>query len=413
MKILHLNLSDSRGGAARAAYRLHEGLRNADVDSSMLVQFKTGSDPEVMGPAGKLEKGMVLARDTLEPLMVNLRGGADTEFSSAWLPCSGISSRVNRYAPDIVQLHWVGGGMLRIEDLRALRKPLVWTLHDMWAFTGGCHYNEGCERFEGHCGLCPQLHNSGSNDLSNRIFARKKKSWRGVDMVAVAPSRWMAECAGKSALFNGRRVEVIPNGLDLEVYKPLNKLFAREVWNLPVDKKLILFGAINAGQDHRKGLDLLYKAIDRMKERWRDQVAVVVFGASDQDGVSDLSLPVHYVGNVHDDSSLALLYSTADVMVVSSRQDNLPNTAIESLACGTPLVAFDVGGMPDIVSHHQDGYLAQPYDTDDLAHGIESILSSEDVRFSMSGNARKKAVECFDVRVTAQRYIELYASLMK
>jgi len=413
MKILQVNTSDISGGAAIAAYRIHKGLQGGGINSRMLVQSKLSDDKTVIGPDNKIKKGFAKLRPTLDSAVKKIfAGGAKTIFSPAWLPFSDIPSRIKSIAPDIIHLHWICGGMLRIEELKQINKPIVWTLHDMWAFTGGCHYSDGCDRFQQDCGNCQQLNRSSKNDLSRSILRRKKKEWNGLDITIVTPSRWLAECAKESSLFKNRRVEVIHNGLDLNLYKPIDKIFARKIWDWPIDKKLILFGAMSATSDHRKGFDLLYEGLKQLAAKWSDKAELVVFGSSEPENPPDFGLPVHYLGRLHDDISLALLYAAADVMVTPSRQDNLPNTVVESLACGTPVVAFDIGGMPDMIESQINGYLANSFDTSDLAAGINWVLSDNSRHKELCIKAREKAVACFDIEKIARQYTELYREVL-
>ena len=413
MKSLLINTSDISGGAARAAYRIHKGLQGMGIDSKMLVQTKLSDDKTVMDPGNKLKKGLALLRPTFDSAFKNLfSGGSKTIFSPAWLPFSNIHSQIKSIAPDIVHLHWICGGMLRIEELKRIKKPIIWTFHDMWAFTGGCYYNAGCEQFQQDCGDCPQLNISSKNDLSWSILRRKKKAWAGLDITIVTPSNWLAKCAKNSSLFGGHRVEVIHNGLDLNLFKPINKTTARKIWDLPINKKLILFGAMDATSDYRKGFDLLYKGLKQLAAKWSNKAELVVFGASEPENPPDFALPVHYLGLLHDDVSLALLYSATDVMVVPSRQDNLSNTVVEPLSCGTPVVAYDVGGMPDIIDHKLNGYLAKPFDTSDLAAGINCVLSDENRHKELCIKAREKAMNCFDIKKVAGQYAELYREVL-
>ncbi len=413
MKILHLNTSDISGGAARAAYRIHKGLQGIDIDSKMLVQTKLSDDKTVIGPGNKVKKGLALLRPSLDSAFKNLfSGGSKTIFSSAWLPFSGIPSQIKSISPDIVHLHWICGGMLRIEDLKRINKPIIWTLHDMWAFTGGCHYSDGCVQFQQSCGNCPQLNRSAKNDLSRSVLKRKEKAWSKLDITIVTPSDWLAECAKESSLFGRHRVEVIHNGLDLNLFKPINKTTACEIWDLPINKKLILFGAMSATSDYKKGFDLLYDGLKQLSAQWSDKAELIVFGAREPESPPDFGLPVHYLGRLHDDVSLSLLYAAADVMVTPSRQDNLPNTVVESLSCGTPVVAFDIGGMPDMIDHQINGYLAKPFDTSDLAVGIGWVLSDENRHKELCIKAREKAVACFDIKKVAMHYADLYESIV-
>ncbi len=413
MKILQVNTSDISGGAARAAYRIHKGLQGSGgINSRMLVQDKLSDDKTVIGPDNKIKKGFAKLRPTLDSAVKKIfAGGSKTIFFPAWLPFSDIPSWIKSIAPDIIHLHWICGGMLRIENLKRINKPIIWTIHDMWAFTGGCHYSDGCDRFQQDCGNCPQLNRSGENDLSWSILRRKKKAWSRLDITIVTPSRWLAECAQKSSLFKDRRIEVIHNGLDLNLFKPIDTTTAREIWDLPIDKKLILFGAMSATSGHRKGFDLLHEGLQQLAVRWSGKAELVVFGSSEPENPPDFGLPVHYLGHLHDDVSLALLYAAADVMVTPSRQDNLPNTVVESLACGTPVVAFDIGGMPDMIEHHINGYLAKPFNTSDLAAGINRVLSDKNHHKELCINAREKAVACFDIKKVARQYESLYQEI--
>ncbi len=221
----------------------------------------------------------------------------------------------------------------------------------MWAFTGGCHCSNNCDRFQQDCGNCPQLNRMGENDLSRSILRRKKEAWNGLDITIVTPSNWLAECAKESSLFKNWRIEIIYNGLDLNLFKPINKITACEIWNLPINKKLILFGAMSATSDYNKGFDLLYKGLKQLAVKWSGKAELVVFGAGEPENTPDFGLPVHYLGRLHDDVSLALLYSAADVMVVPSRQEAFGQTASESLTCGTPVVSFGSTGLLDIVDN--------------------------------------------------------------
>jgi glycosyltransferase involved in cell wall biosynthesis len=413
MNILHVNTYDLSGGAARAAYRIHKGLQEIGISSKMLVQSKTSDDKTVIDPGNKLKRGLALLRPTLDFAFKKLfAGGSKTIFSPAWLPFSGILSQINSISPDIVHLHWICGGMLRIEELKRINKPIIWTLHDMWAFTGGCHYSDGCEGFRKDCGNCPQLNRGSKNDLSHSVLSRKKKAWNKLDITIVTPSNWLAESAKKSSLFSGHRIEVISNGLSVNLFKPINKTTACEIWNLPNNKKLILFGGMSAASDHRKGFDLLYEGLRQLSAKWSDRAELMVFGSSEPENLPDFGLPVHYLGQLHDDVSLALLYSVADIMVVPSRQDNLPNTVVESLACGTPAVVFDIGGMPDMIDHKVNGYLAKRFDTSDLAAGIDWVLSDDKRHKDLCIKAREKAVNCFDIETIAKQYAELYVSII-
>ena len=406
MDILNVSTNDISGGAAIAAYRVHKSLCETGINSKMLVQSKESDDKTVIGPSNKLKKGLALLRPTLDSAIIKLFGCASKSiFHAAWLPFSSILSHIDSMSPDIIHLHWVCKGMMRVETI-------VWTLHDMWAFTGGCHYNDGCERFQQACGSCPQLDRSGKYDLSHYVLKRKKKAFNQLHITIVTPSKWLAECAKTSSLFKGQRIEIIHNGLNLNLFKPVDKTQARRIWNLPINKKLILFGAMKATVDYRKGFDLIHEALKQLTDRWTGKAELVIFGSSEPENPPNLGLPVHYLGLLHDDVSLALIYSAADITVVPSRQDNLSNIVVESLACGTPAVAFDIGGMSDMIVHKVNGYLAKPFDTSDLASGIDWVISNDKRHKDLCIKARDKAVGCFDIEKTARKYAILYENVL-
>lgn len=409
MKILHLSTFDTAGGAARASYRIHQSLKNAGVDSQMLVQYKKGNDHTVSSFEDKVRARLKLSIDAL-PLMIY----PDRKhwFSLQWVPNS-IAKKVNQINPDIINLNWICNGYLSVETIAKLNKPLVWTLQDLWPFTGGCHYNYGCDRYEKDCGSCPQLNSHSHKDLSHRTWQRKAKAWKNLNLTIVAPSHWIAECAASSSLFQNSRIEVIPFGLDTTKYKPINKQVAREALNLPRDKQLVLFGAISATEDQRKGFHLLVPALKNSKiSEGQEKIELVVFGSQAPENPLDINCQVNYLGNFNDDFSLALAYSAADVMVVPSIQESFGQTASESLACGTPVVAFDATGLKDIVDHQQNGYLAQPFAIEDLARGIDWVLGDPARHQQLSQRARQKAEQEFAFSTQASRYLSLFTQLV-
>lgn len=407
---LLINTFDNLGGAARAAYRLHRGLLEHGINSRYFVCQKFSDDPMILSPSTKLEKVAAKFRYHIEglPLLI-YRNRQNVIFSPAWVP-GNFHSFINRTDADIIHLHWINGGFLQVETLKKIKKPIIWTLHDSWAFTGGCHLPLDCRKYETVCGCCPMLKSNKIKDISYRVFFRKQRSWKDIDLTIVTPSRWLADKARASALFNGRRIEIIPNGIDTRRYKPLGKKNARELLSLPQNKKLILFGAMNAFTDGNKGVHFLQKAILILSKRYpyKDDVEIVVFGASKPAGEQPFSLRTHYMDRLYDDISLSLLYASADVLVAPSIEENLPYTIMESLSCGTPCVAFKIGGIPDLIEHMGNGYLAAPFDPDDLAYGISWVLDNRDRYNDLCSHARKKILDEFDIRSVSKQYLELY-----
>lgn len=413
MKPLIVSLSN-RGGASGAAYRLHQGLQQLDCPSQMLVQTKFSDDSRVITSDKSYDKfiAKLQINERIDNLL--LRGysrRSNTIFSPQWFPDT-VGTKIQELDTDIINLHWICRGFLRIETLARLSCPLVWTFHDMWAFTGGCHYSGECDRYRESCGACPQLGSDCENDLSRWIWRRKAKAWKNLNLTIVAPSQWMANCARSSALFQNRRVEVIPNSLNTEIYKPLDRRIARSRLNLPENKQLVLFGAQDVG-DPRKGFSLLQAALqDLSRAGWSDRLELVIFGTVQSLQQFELGFKCHRLGKLNDDVSLALLYAAADVFVACSLQDNLPNTVVESFACGTPSVAFNIGGLPDIIDHQDNGYLAQPYESEDLARGIAWVIDRPERHQRLSNCARQKAEREFTMAVQARRYASLFAQLV-
>jgi glycosyltransferase involved in cell wall biosynthesis len=412
MKTLHVNRADNEGGAARGAIRLMEGLRLQGADARLYVQRKFADSPNVIGPPATFGKTIGFARRKLESVIVRLSSGkAQGLFSPAILP-DRLAAHVSALAPDIIHLHWVAR-MMRLETLRRISVPIVWTLHDSWPFTGGCFLPADCTRYRVSCGGCPILGSSQEDDLSRRVWQRKQKAWQGLNLTVVAPSRWMGACAQASSLFRGRRIEVIPNGLDVERYKPFDKRATRDFFALPQDKKLILFGAKDATRDRNKGFHLLVQALHELTgSDQRDNIEIIIFGSFER-YATDLGFKAHYLGWQRDDVSLARLYSAADVFVMPSIQENLPYTVMEAMACGTPCVAFNQGGVPDLIDHEQNGYLARPFDPADLARGIAWVMGNDKLHQELSMNARRKVERGFALKKVAEQHLALYREILK
>lgn len=401
LRVFHVNTSDLGGGAARAAYRIHHALRNHGVDSKMLVSNATAGDWTVQGPHGKVAKALSKARGPLAGIVTKfLKTGNPIVHSPAIVP-SRWSKRLNASDTDVVHLHWINGEMMSISDIGSLKIPVVWTLHDMWAFCGAEHYTEDYRWRDGYTPDNRPSYESGF-DLNRWTLARKRKHWKR-PMHIVTPSRWMAECAKQSVLMRNWPISVIPNALDTNIWQPVDKTLARQLLHLPPDVPLLLFGAMGGAQDPRKGFDLLQAALKHLRGQLPG-LELVVFGQLASQVSVDMGFPVHYTGHLHDDVSLRLLYSAADAMVIPSRQDNLPNTGVEAHACGTPVVAFDVCGLPDVVEHQKTGYLAKAFDTVDLANGLHWVLQNK----LLGQAARERAVQLWSSETVASQYMNLY-----
>jgi glycosyltransferase involved in cell wall biosynthesis len=420
IKPLLVNAYDPKGGAgaARAAYRLHQGLLKLGISSQLLVQDKKIDDPTVIEPSNNnIYRKIYKARTILDDIPVKLYRNRQRKptffFSPQWVP-DLVTSPINALNLDIINLHWICGGFIPLEALCKLNKPIVWTFHDMWAFTGGCYYSEGCDRYTKSCGTCPLLGSNNSWDLSRWVWTRKAKAWQHLKLTVVTPSQWLAECAKSSSLFENSDIKVIPNGLDIDIYKPSDRQTARHLLDLPQNKQLILFGAINSTSNKRKGFHLLQSALQTLSQSgWKDKIELLVFGASQPENPVDLGFKVHYLGKIHEQSKLALLYSAADVMVVPSIEEAFGQTASESLACATPVVSFDSTGLKDIVEHQKNGYRAKCFSYDDLANGIVWIIENEERYQKLCDRAREKAEQEFSLELIARRYLSLFETVCR
>nr|WP_193310282.1 glycosyltransferase family 4 protein [Halorubrum halophilum] len=406
IKPLLMNASDT-GGSATATKRIHRALRSIGVNSRMLVQEKSTSDRTISGPASKLETAWSLARPHVDMLPLRF-WRRKNGFAVNWLP-ERMNERIEEIDPDVVHLNWMGRGAMSIRSIGQIDRPVVWRFPDMHAMTGGCYYAAGCDGFEDRCGSCPQLDSDSDADLSRVNWLRKNRHWDDLDLTVVTPSTWLAEQAERSSLFSDHRIEVIPNALDINVYRPRDSSLGRELFGLPEDKRLVLFGAVDPVGDHRKGADLLQEALEDLSGEI-DDVELVIFGSEDPDDSPDFGFSTNYVGYLHDDPSLALLYSAADVMVVPSRYEGFGQTVSESMACGTPVVAFDATGPRDIVDHRETGWLAEPYDAVELGEGVQWVLASD--REGLASSARERAIGRYRQRDVGERYLDLYESVI-
>lgn len=409
MKIIHLNHTDISGGAARTAYRIHHALRDIDIDSTMWVDSSITGDWTVSSPKGKLRKAMTMVRPHLGRLVSCHLKTTNPILHSPSIISSVRVKCLNNSDANILHLHWVQAEMLSVADIGQLKKPVVWTLHDMWSFCGAEHYTHDFRFQHGYVKYNRPAYERGF-DLNRWTWERKKKHWQ-TPMHIVTPSKWLADCVTSSALMKDWPVEVIANPIDTQHWQPVDKNLARQLLDLPMQIPLLLFGAIGGRQDLRKGFDLLQRALKQLQGKI-DELQLVIFGQLAPQHPPDLGFPVHYTGHLHDDLSLRVLYSAVDVFILPSRQDNLPNTGVEALACGTPVVAFNTCGLPDIVQHQQTGYLAHAFEPEDMAEGIQWVLANKDRYQQLSINARQFVVENFSSKIIAQKYRQLYERVL-
>ncbi len=317
---------------------------------------------------------------------------------------------------NVIHLHWVAG-ILNLQELSMLAKhaSIVWTLHDANPFTGGCHYPQSCERYLEQCHHCPQLGPPSSGafllntqDPTSQNWRFKRDHYNMVDMTIVTPSRWLQGCAQSSALLQSKSFAHIPYSIDVDLFCPHDNARARVQLGIPVDTSYILFGADNLS-DHRKGPDLCRLVLHELATRYTENFTVLLFGGS-ENPFPDLPINVISLGRL-DHELLPYVYAASDVYLLASREDNLPNTCIESLACGTPVAAFDVAGMSEMIEHQITGCLAPFPDTAKLAEGIQALLHSTG-RSARRRACRVEALKTYSRGKQANRYMELYRKLL-
>lgn len=408
MKVVHLVGGSLSGGAARGAYWLHRALRELGVDSRIVMAISEGSaDEHVYGrprtPLNRITRTLLRQLDQAPSRLYRRR--EQRIFSTGFFG-HDLSKHVAVVDADIVHLHWVNGGFLQFSSLRSIKKPVVWTLRDMWPMTGGCHYAMDCTNYVSGCGSCPQLRSKGRYDLSRLVLARKSKNLPR-DLTLVGISEWMSACARNSSIFDGKRIETIHNGIDTADFFPLEKSFARRALSLPEDRKIILVGAQNL-EDFYKGFSIFIEAVNLLDPQ---KYIVLMFGAISAAATSKLNVPSRSVGFLSDVISLRLAYSAADVFVAPSLLEAFGKTLVEAMACGTPVVSFDSAGPRDIVNHRVNGFRATPYSPESLAQGISWVCGESGDRLSIL--ARESANSRFSSSISALSYQSLYIDLLK
>ncbi len=413
MKVLHLSAFEHLGGAARATMRLHEGLLNDGVDSQVLVMNKSSFKPEVHTMTSRIIQPInVRVRSRIDAIpLICYPSKIDSPWNVGWLP-SGLSGKIDALNPDVVHMHWVGAGFFSIKEMEKLPKKWVWTMHDAWAFTGGCHIVGCCMAFESQCCYCPQLGSKKIDDLSNEGWLKRRELFEKKMPITIAPSKWMAEQIRSSSLLRDSRIEVIPNGLDTSIYYPMDKLVARQTLGLALDKPVVLFGALGADSNKNKGFNKLKEALSVLAKKYSaNQIQILIFGDNQIKKEYFLDFEITSLGKLNSDEALVRAYSVADVLCVPSLQESFGQVASEGMACGVPVVAFATSGLLDIVDHQTTGYLAKPFDVIDFANGIDYILRDKSRAQALSMASRKKSLEKFDLRVVVRSHQNLYENL--
>lgn len=417
MRVLIVNTSENTGGAAVAANRLKEALNNNGIKAKMLVRDKESDDITV----AQLNKSWHQKWDFLwERLVIYMRlhFKRDNLFLIDIANAGTDITKTREFKEaDVIHLSWINQGMLSLKGIRKIlesHKPVVWTMHDLWPASSICHYARNCHNFEKQCGNCPLLPGNGSsNDLSARIWKKKRKILERNSILFVTCSRWLADKAKKSGLLSGQKIISIPNPIDSRVFTKENRAEARLYAGLPENKKLILFVSQRV-TDKRKGMDYFITAINKMVEEhpeMKDNCGIAILGGKAEELADKLPLPSYPLGYVSEEKKIASIYNSVDLFVLPSLEDNLPNTIMEAMACGVPCVGFNTGGIPEMIDHLKNGYVAEYKSSDDLAKGIRWVLSEADHQ-SLSNEAMKKVNQCYSQYAVAMKYIEAYNQAM-
>ena len=413
MKILLVNTSSATGGAAIAARRLMDALEKNGAEVKMLVRDKDNDDPRVVAlPPSFLLKAKFVAERAEIFLENNLKKHRLFEVDHAAHGTDITRLPIFDWA-DVIHLHWVNQGMLSLDDIGKILqsgKQVWWTLHDMWPFTGICHYAHDCDHYTEQCHDCPQLNSRKYRDMAYRIFKRKEQMLQGTHIQFVACSRWLGNMAINSHLLHGCKIQCVPNAINTNLFRPRSKQQAREALGLPTDKRLILFSSHSLA-DERKGYHYLKEAVKMLSTEhpeWRNQLGVVLIGKNISPALyQDIPFDVYPLSYVAEEKRLVEVYNAVDLFAIPSLQDNLPNTIVEAMACGVPCIGFSVGGIPEMIDHLHNGYVADYKNVSDFAAGIHWLLTEGDYEM-LSREAARKAANTYGENSVAMKYISIY-----
>jgi glycosyltransferase involved in cell wall biosynthesis len=396
-----------------ASFRLHNELAK-EIDSKIFTSSKSVKSNLIIQPFTFFEKftsKFCLLRELIiSKIFPNSRIAyfsyniGPVFIQLFWL------NKLFKISTKIFHLHWIGNGFLNLNQFKKIKQPIVITLHDVWFITGGCHVNFECKKYETGCDKCPMFKNKFNPlNITKRLYNKKFNIFNNKNIELVVLSQWMKDIVTSSPIFSKANVNLIPNGVNLDIFTPHNKSLSRSNFSINKNKKIILYGGISAKSDYNKGYDLLIDCIHLLKTK---DVEIVVFGEKTPSQSLLAGYKVTSVGYLSNEIDLAKLYSAADIVIVPSRQESFSQVSLEAISCGTPVVAFDYSGPRDIIMHKVNGYLAKPYDPKDLANGIEWIFHSLSQSNQLCIKAREIATQKFDIKKVAQLHIDLYNTIL-
>ena len=404
MKILHINQSDINGGAAIAGYRLHQGLLNQSIDSRLLVKI-IKTDSLLVEP---------LPRNKIDNYLSQISWRIGLNYIN-YISSFDIPKHPFYQEADCLNLHNLHGDFFSYLAIPKLTKdkPAIFTLHDMWSFTGHCAYSYDCDRWQHGCGNCPYPDIYPPIKLDNTYLEWKLKDWvySKSNITIVSPSKWLTEKARQSIL-NRFPIHHIPYGIDTAAYQQLDREECRHILGVSQNQKVLMFGAVSL-KDQRKGSDLLIKSLQQLPSSLKLDILLLILGEGGEKIAEMVGIKTLNLGYVSSDRLKSIAFSASDLFVFPTRADNLPLVLQESMACGTPMVSFDIGGVPDLVRHNITGYLAKPEDIQDFSNGIVQLLEDDQLRQNMSKNCRAIAISEYSLELQAKRYIELYEQVLQ
>ena len=408
LRVLHINFSSHKGGASRAVYRINEALNNSKFFSSKVlsVDYNKNRNNYIFYPKSQrifnyLKRVFAFFARKIENYNNKVQSHLSYNYFDSYFLLKFINSDKDF---DIINLHWVNGEMLSIKNIGNLEKPIVWTFHDMWPFSGAEHISINHKRW------INGYKTKSFFDLSAKTWLKKKKYWKKAFQV-VAPSLWIKNCVSSAKLTKKWPSTIIPNTIDTKFWKVKSKNHLRNKLNIKKDSTIIMFSALGGGNEYHKGKDLLIKALQILKKKINFEIIIV--GENFSSSLLALGIKTYYLGYIKEDHLLRDIYNCADICVVPSRVESFSLTALEAQSCGTPVVSFNACGLKDIIIDGKTGFLAKPYCHKDLEKKILFILSNKKIKELMCSNARRHVLKCFSYPVVAKQYIDLYLKVIR
>jgi glycosyltransferase involved in cell wall biosynthesis len=408
MKVLHICYTDNIGGAAKAALRFHYALKKNSIDTTMLVYKKTLNDPSIIEMSNLTEKIFAYVGYYFQLHLISLfKNRKGNDFSILSFPNKILLKRINKIDPDIVHFHYLGPGIISIEGLSLIKQKVVWTLHDSFIFTGGCHTTYDCLGYQNSCGACNYLKSERENDISKKLWKKKFKYLHDYGNINLtAPSNWMKICAESSSIFKNRNVTCIPNLIDTEIYIAKSKEESKLSMGVSSNVKIVTAGGSNFDLDQNKGLNYFLESL-RHLNYLKSNLQIFIFGTKRTGIIEFEGFTINYLGYLNNQDDLVNLFSASDVVVVPSKQESFGQVAIEAMSCGTAVVAFNTSGLKDIVEHKINGYLAETFDVKDLASGIDFVLLND-----LSEKVKEIVLFKFSERTVINRLINYYKKIL-